>query len=180
MPYKWAEFLCAKTVGIPTLLPCDRGDPLVCRGGKQYGLLSYAYSTTKSSQVAELYDCGDPTVQSRHLFLNRYAHWISRTASKYGYREGSAQPGNRKAAVIPTTLPQQTSTLQHAATAAADVSFDPENYPYVVYLEGYPDEPTCGGTMLSPVHVLTSAYCTTRMSTVEVCTTYSRYPTLRE
>lgn len=182
--YTWTEFLCARTVdGLsPTPnLPCDSaGDALLCRhqNGRtplQYGVFSYAYGTI----VNEVDGCGHPTVQARHMFVNKHADWIAETVST---KRGTVIAGGQRprhyrptAAITPQPSPLPPRKKRPpAANADRDSdrnakSLGPENYPYLVYLEGNgPGEPVCGGTLISAVHVLTSAYCTTRMSDIRV------------
>lgn len=177
--YTWDEFLCAKTVDAASYLPCDRSDPLVCHGKRQYGVHSYGYGTSASSRAAEVVECGDPTVQNRHMFVNRHVRWIADVVAGHGSDDGDRRRRTRPEPG-PTTARADAGPSSAAAAAAAAAtapqttavgdasSFDPQDYPYLVYLEGDTDEPVCGGTLISPLLVLTSAYCTTRMSTIEV------------
>lgn len=67
------------------------------------------------------------------------------------------------------TRPQPTTTSTRVEVSEVTCTDHLEdNYPYLVYLEGLPDEPVCGGTLISPWHVLTTAYCTTRMTEIMV------------
>lgn len=170
--FTWAEFLCSKTIGPSSLyLPCDRGDPLLCNSNRQYGIFSYGYGTKASSRAAEVTECGDPTVQSRHLFVNRHTRWIADTVNKHtkDAEEDDVLWFPATTAVEEVTSEKPGPPLSQDSYSVTDEdSFDPENHPYLVYLEGYLDEPVCGGTLISPLHVLTTAYCTTRMSNIEV------------
>lgn len=159
----WAEFLCTRTES-PSYLPCDRGDPLICESNVQFGVTSYGYST-ETSREADGTECGDPTVQSRHLFVNNYAHWIMETISNRTHTVGHPKT------TVSTTTEHTTSSIRGLSVEEdEDLSniHSKDSYPYLVYLESYPDEPVCGGTLISALHVLTSAYCTTRMSSIEV------------
>lgn len=186
--YTWADFLCAETVGLVTRrLPCDRADPLLCSGGRlQYGIFGYGYEGTGTSPATEAIECGDPAVQSRHLFVNRHTGWIAETMAKLTTDSDGDGPRHSEDA----NRGNETTTRHHrpkrprptqtaasnrpevSSTAAGRVEVD---YPYLVYLEGLPDEPVCGGTLISAWHVLTTAYCTTRMTEIVVWTT--RIPT---
>lgn len=153
----WSEFLCARTRQDANVhLPCNRGDPVVCDGDKQYGITSYGYST-RTSRSAEETECGDPAVQSRHLLVNNHAQWVADTVANH-----TAVVGGRR----PTSTTAETPYGASGSFRNASPS-DPLNYPYLVYLESFPGEPACGGTLISPSHVLTTARCTTRMSKIE-------------
>jgi len=177
--YTWADFLCAETIGPGvTRLPCDRSDPLLCSSGRhQYGIFSYGYDGTDASLATEAIECGDSAVQGRLLFVNRHAGWISETMTKLmvGNDDSSWQFGKNDRTTARhrhPTQPQSTTNstqavVPHVTSTARPVR--PEiDYPYLVYLEGLPDEPVCGGTLITPWHVLTTAYCTTRMTEIVV------------
>lgn len=89
--YTWDKFLCTMNTGPTVRLPCDRGDALVCDGGWLLGVHSYGYDTGPSSMASGAGDCGDPAVQNRHLFVNRYVRWIAKTVFKHGARDKSIQ-----------------------------------------------------------------------------------------
>ncbi|XP_060843057.1 uncharacterized protein LOC132923217 [Rhopalosiphum padi] len=181
--FTWADFLCAETIGPAAMrLPCDRADPLLCSSGQhQYGIFSYGYDVTDASPATEATECGDSTVQGRLLFVNRYTGWISETMKKLGTDyDGESQQSEkynkttvrrrRPTRPRPTTTSTKTVVPQVTCTDRMEV-----DYPYLVYLEGLPDEPVCGGTLVSPWHVLTTAYCTTRMTEIMVTVTAYNY-----
>ncbi|VVC29189.1 Peptidase S1, PA clan,Serine proteases, trypsin domain [Cinara cedri] len=157
--YTWPDFLCAKTTGRqPSPMPCDRGDALVCHGDRLYGVFSYGYNTGAETAAAaeSRTDCGAHAVQGRHLFVNRHFKWIADTLA--------GRPADGGAAA------RAESDAMTSRSGNTPRSFVPENHPYLVYLEGRldQDEPTCGGSLISSRLVLTSAYCTIRMSEIEV------------
>lgn len=184
--YTWPEFLCAKPIGktAASRQPCHQGDPLLCHGNKQYGTFSYGYhanTTSRAVSGTETSECRDPGVQSRFLFVNKHTDWIANTVLKhagdepvdggrdYDRPDGPADGTPRDPSAPPPLPPWRTNS---SSTEANDVeSFEPsDSYSYLVYLTGGPGEPVCGGTLISPTHVLTSAYCTSRMSEIEVST----------
>ncbi|XP_050060097.1 uncharacterized protein LOC126551256 isoform X2 [Aphis gossypii] len=176
--YTWADFLCAETIGPGvTRLPCDRSDPLLCSSGRhQYGIFSYGYDGTDASLAT--IECGDSAVQGRLLFVNRHAGWISDTMTKEGDDDGSWQFGKNGRTTTRhrhTTQPRSTTNSTQAAVPHVTSTARPVrpeiDYPYLVYLEGRFDEPVCGGTLITPWHVLTTAYCTTRMTEIVVTVT---------
>lgn len=174
--FTWADFLCAETVG-PTAkrLPCDQADPLVCFGGRhQYGIFSYGYDGTGASPATEATECGDPAIQGRHLFVNRNAAWIAEIMAHHvGDSKQIDVDEKTTATSLRPTRPRLTTTTTSEALPKVTCTDHLEgNYPYLVYLEGMPDEPVCGGTLVSPRHVLTTAYCTTRMTEIMVWTVY--------
>jgi len=179
--YTWEDFLCAETIGpTATRLPCDRSDPLMCTGGRhQYGIFSYGYDDT-GAYLTEAAECGDTAIQSRHLFVNRHAGWIAETMAKLAADQGGISHKSddvtdrttvrryRSTRPQPTTSSTRVTVPEDAYTERLEV-----DYPYLVYLEGLPDEPVCGGTLVSPRHVLTTAYCTSRMTEIAVWTARS-------
>ncbi|XP_050054742.1 uncharacterized protein LOC114128086 isoform X3 [Aphis gossypii] len=180
--YTWADFLCAETIGPGvTRLPCDRSDPLLCSSGRhQYGIFSYGYDGTDASLATEAIECGDSAVQGRLLFVNRHHGWISETMTKdmVGDNDGSWQFGKNGRTTTRhrhTTQPRSTTNSTQAVvphvTSTARPVLPEIDYPYLVYLEGLIDEPVCGGTLITPWHVLTTAYCTTRMTEIVVTVT---------
>eukprot|EP00102_Acyrthosiphon_pisum_P020458 XP_016657668.1 PREDICTED: uncharacterized protein LOC100575281 isoform X2 [Acyrthosiphon pisum] len=196
--YTWADFLCSETVGpTTTRLPCDRADPLVCSGSRhQYGIFSYGYDGTGASPATEATECGDPAIQGRHLFINRNAGWIAEIIANHG-GDSKQIDEDKKTTMTTTMTPTMTTTMTTTITTTmltkrrrstrlrptATSTRVPEdsstdqlevNYPYLVYLEGLYDEPVCGGTLVSPWHVLTTAYCTTRMTEIMVTVTTYR------
>jgi len=180
--YTWADFLCAETVGpTATRLPCDRADALVCSGGRhQYGIFSYGYDGTGASPATEATECGNPAIQGRHLFVNRNAGWITEMMADHG--GDSKQIDEDKKTTMPKKCRRSKRPRPTATSARAEVSEDSStdhlevNYPYLVYLEGLYDEPVCGGTLVSPWHVLTTAYCTTRMTEIMVWNALNNIP----
>ncbi|XP_025203126.1 uncharacterized protein LOC112600174 [Melanaphis sacchari] len=181
--FTWADFLCAETIGpAVTRLPCDRADPLLCSSGRyQYGIFSYGYDGTNASPATEATECGDSVIQGRLLFVNRYAGWISETMTKLiANHDGGSQQSDKDYKTTtrhrhPTRLRSTTNSTQTVVPQVTCTDRLEVDYPYLVYLEGLPDEPVCGGTLVSPWHVLTTAYCTTRMTEIVVTvTTYHR------
>lgn len=178
--FTWEDFLCAETVGpTATRLPCDRADALVCSGGRhQYGIFSYGYDGTGASPAMEATECGDPAIQGRHLFVNRYAGWIAEMMADHGGDSKQIDEDKKTTTTTTTTMPtkRRRSTRPRPTSTSTPVEVPEDsrteqlevNYPYLVYLEGLYDEPVCGGTLVSPWHVLTTAYCTTRMTEITV------------
>lgn len=180
--YTWADFLCVETVSPTTIrLPCDRADPLVCSGGRhQYGIFSYGYNGTVTSTVTEATECGDPAIQSRHLFVNRNTEWITEMMANHVGDSKQIDEYEKTTTATTTTTnrptqpqPTTTSTRVEVSEVTSCTDHLEDNYPYLVYLEGLPDEPVCGGTLISPWHVLTTAYCTTRMTKIMVWTVFT-------
>lgn len=66
----WNEFLCSKP---DRRMTCsgDSGGPMICNGS-QYGISSHMYNIDRTSTPI----CGDPNVQTRHLFVYVYQDWI--------------------------------------------------------------------------------------------------------
>jgi len=171
--HTWEDFLCTETVGPKTKrLPCNRADPLLCSGGRhQYGILSYGYDGTGASLATEATECDDPAIQGRHLFVNRYTVWITDMMAHHVGDSKQIDKGKKTTTSRRPTRPRQTTTTTRAEVSEVTCTDHLEgNYPYLVYLEGMPDEPVCGGTLVSPRHVLTTAYCTTRMTEIMVWT----------
>lgn len=70
----WPAFLCSRP-DTHMICPGDSGGPLICNG-LQYGIASHGYYfkdpyTTKIDVM-----CGNPDVQTRHLFVYAYKDWI--------------------------------------------------------------------------------------------------------
>jgi hypothetical protein len=129
--------------------------------------------------------CRNPSVQSRYLFINSRVGWIkdmvSRNTTKQDrrYADGgqqSPQDGrNVDGGQLPTNVSEVTESYSlplnpRSAQTKENVfqSSNPHTYPYLVYLTGRSGEPECGGTLVTSVHVLSSAYCTARLSAIKV------------
>lgn len=183
--YTWSDFVCTQTLGpLSVHLPCDRSDPLLCHQNKLYGIFSYGYDTdytpdsiiNPGSSESGRFECSDPTVQGRSLFVNNHVKWIADTISnikmtpvtknisKHKIDDDGSQ---RVTSTVTITQTPSTSSINQAEMIE-NLLPDPENYPYLVHFQGLPNEPICGGTLISPVHVLTTAYCTMRMTEIQV------------
>ncbi|XP_050424588.1 granzyme A-like [Adelges cooleyi] len=71
IPLTWPEYLCSKP-DVQMICPGDSGGPLLCRGF-QFGIASHGYDYTNLDGPVE---CGNPNVQTRHLFVYPYREWI--------------------------------------------------------------------------------------------------------
>lgn len=165
--------MCAKMIGrdASSRQSCDYGDPLLCHGNRQYGIFSYGYrikATSTAMLGTETSECRDPDVQSRFLFVNKRTGWIKDTVSRAAGHAPADKDGREAVDDVTDQESYTTRPMPTKSTTEYDQSLDYSIYGYLVYLTGRPDEPICGGTLMTAMHVLTTAFCTFHMSEIKV------------
>lgn len=63
------------------ICPGDSGGPLICNG-LQYGIASHGYNFRDPLNTVYTEMCGNPNIQTRHLFVYAYRDWILSTLLK--------------------------------------------------------------------------------------------------
>lgn len=67
---EWKFYVCARP-NKKMVCHGDSGGPMICNG-KQYGIVKDGFNLDGKNVT----ECGDPNVQTRHLFLYMFKEWI--------------------------------------------------------------------------------------------------------